>query len=37
MEDTRRGERERGAIARRRKGGGGGGGRNRKVVTPLEK
>ena len=36
MEDTRRGERERGAIARRRKGGGGGG-RNRKVVTPLEK
>lgn len=37
MEDTRRGERERGAITRRRKGGGGGGGRNRKVVTPLEK
>lgn len=36
MEDTRRGERERGAITRRRKGGGGGG-RNRKVVTPLEK
>lgn len=36
MEDTRRGERERGAITRRRKGSGGGG-RNRKVVTPLEK